>query len=144
MATIVVGTNSYVTEAQLDTYAADRGIIIEAADKSILLINAMDYIETRPYAGTKTDSEQALEFPRYPDTVVPDDIENAQMVAALLIDSGVDLFATVERAVKREKVDVLETEFMDNAAETPYYPQLENLLSKYYSSGAGGFEVIRG
>lgn len=144
MATIVVGTNSYVTEAQLDTYAADRGITIEAADKSILLINAMDYIETRPYAGTKTDPEQALEFPRYPDTVVPDDIENAQMVAALLIDSGVDLFATVERAVKREKVDVLETEFMDNAAETPYYPQLENLLSKYYSSGAGGFEVIRG
>ena len=65
MATIIVGTNSYVTEAELQTYADDRGIVIQGADLSVLLINAMDYIETRSYSGQKFDADQSLEFPRY-------------------------------------------------------------------------------
>lgn len=143
MATIVVGENSYVTEAELTAYASDRGQTI-SGDTSVLLIQAMDYIETRPYSGIKTDPDQDLQFPRYPEVEVPQDIKVAQMVAAMLTDSGVNLFATVGRAVKMEKVDVLETEYMDNAAESARYPQLDNLLSPYYASGSGGFAVIRG
>ena len=143
MAVIVVGENSYVTEAELTTYATDRGLTI-AGDTSILLIQAMDYVETRPYAGIKTDPDQDLQFPRYPDTDVPQDIKTAQMVAAILTDSGVNLFATVGRAVKMEKVDVLETEYMDNAAESARYPQLDNLLAPYYANGSGGFAVTHG
>lgn len=147
MATIIVGTNSYVTEAELQTYAADRGITIAAADLSILLINSMDYIEIQSYLGTKYDTAQALEFPRYYGTVkpdvapdVPEDIKNAEIVAALLIDSGVNLFATIDRAVKREKVDVIEVEYMDNAAATALYPKLNGYLNGYIGSANNGFQ----
>lgn len=147
MATIIVGTNSYVTEAELQTYADDRGIVIQGADLSVLLINAMDYIETRSYSGQKFDADQSLEFPRYytataPDTApdVPENIKNAEITAALLIDSGVDLFATIGRAVKREKVDVLEVEYMDNAADKPLYQKLNAYLSGYLASSNNGFQ----
>jgi len=152
MATIIVGTNSYVTEAELQTYADDRGIVIQGADLSVLLINAMDYIETRSYSGQKFDADQSLEFPRYytataPDTApdVPENIKNAEITAALLIDSGVDLFATIGRAVKREKVDVLEVEYMDNAAEKPLYQKLNAYLLGYIASSNNGiqFSVTR-
>ena len=147
MATIIVGTNSYVTEAELQTYADDRDIVIQSANLPSLLINAMDYIETRSYSGQKFDESQALEFPRYytstaPDTApdVPDDIKNAEITAALLIDSGVDLFATIGRAVKKEKVDVLEVEYMDNAADKPLYQKLNAYLSDYLASSNNGFQ----
>jgi len=147
MATIIVGENSYVTEAELQTYADDRGIVIQGDDLSVLLRNAMDYIETRSYSGQKFDPDQPLEFPRYytttaPDTApdVPDDIKNAEITAALLIDSGVDLFATIGRAVKREKVDVLEVEYMDNAADKPLYQKLNAYLSGYLASSNNGFQ----
>ena len=64
MAIITVGTNSYATELELTTYASDRGITITAADKTVLLIKAMDYLETRQFIGTKTVYNQALQFPR--------------------------------------------------------------------------------
>ena len=126
MATIVVGTNSYVSEAELTTYATDRGITISGST-NILLIQAMDYIESRDYRGRKFSSTQPLQFPRYytadapavaPD--VPEKIKTAEIVAALLIDSGVNLFATIGRATKREKVDVIEVEYMDSANATDH------------------------
>lgn len=143
---IVVGTDTYVTTTELETYATKRGITLSGSPTSeILLIKAMDYIETRPYKGVKYDSDQDLQFPRSPDSTVPDNIEIAQMVAAILIDTGVDLFETIERAVKRRKIDgATETEYMDNAAEKALYPQLNALLRPYLSSGPGGFNVQRG
>ena len=116
---ITVGTNSYVTEAELTAYATDRGITI-SNDTSVLLIKAMDYIETRMYISSKYDTAQALQFPRwsildYDDDVVPTEIKNAQMIAALLIDSGKDLQPTIGQSVKREKVDVIEVEYQDGS-----------------------------
>ena len=137
---IVVGTNSYVTEAELTAYATARGVTI-SGDTEQLLIKAMDYIEAQIYKGDKydTDTNQPLEFPRTPTdqetaTTVPPKIETAQIVAALLIDSGEELFSTVDRAVKREKIDVIEVEYMDGASETKRYRQLDILLSPYLAS----------
>lgn len=146
MATIVVGTNSYVTEAELTTYATDRGIIISGST-SQLLIKAWDYIDSRNYRGRKFSATQPLEFPRYytaeaPETApaVPEKIKTAQIVAALLTDSGVDLFASIERAVKREKVDVIEVEYMDNANATALYPRLIGLLAEFIDNSNNGFQ----
>lgn len=143
--TIEVGVNSYVTEAALTDYATARGKTI-TGDTEQLLIQSMDYIETRPYSGYKTDSEQDLQFPRNGDIEVPPGIETAQIVAAMLIDSGVDFFATTGRAIKSKKIaGVIETEYMDNAATTDSYPQLDNLLQPFYGANSGsGFEVVRG
>lgn len=157
MASITVGTNSYVTEAELTTYATDRGVTI-SGDAAVLLIKAMDYLETREYIGTRSEYDQVLMWPRvigggwpgqyftpdydyYVDSeTVPPRIETAQMIAALLIDGGADLQATEGRAVKRvkKKVDVIETEteYMNTAAGASYYRSLQDAL-KPYLAGTG-------
>lgn len=152
---ITVGTNSYVTEAELATYASDRGITIVSADTKPLLIKAMDYIESRNFIGTKTVYNQALQFPRilcgdiydpyvyceYDSLTVPQGIKNAQMIAALLIDGGNDLQAVIGQAVKREKVDVLEIEYQDNTTSRAQYTSLNDALRPFLNSGIRGERV---
>lgn len=144
---LIVGTNSYVTSATIVSYATERGITI-SGDVDELGLKAMDYIEAQIYKGDKydTDTNQPLEFPRVPTdqelaTTVPPKIETAQIVAALLIDSGEDLFSTVDRAVKREKIDVLEVEYMPGASETKRYRQLDILLAPYLANSGNNFTV---
>ena len=147
MATITVGVNSYVTEAELQTYADDRGKTITATDLSVLLIQAMDYLNVQSWKGVKTDENQALDFPRGPDTEVPQAIKNAQMVLALEYDAGNDIQANIGRAVKRKKIDVIETEYMDNASATINYQKVTALLRPYLAnsySGGTTFEVKLG
>ena len=63
MATIIVETgagltnsNSYVSESDLATYASDRGVTITGT-AAVLIIQAMDYLESRQFLGTKSDIE---------------------------------------------------------------------------------------
>lgn len=156
---ITVGTNSYVTEAELTTYATDRGITITALDKTVLLIKAMDYIETRIYIGTKTVYNQPLQFPRtlcssanaydsydgfspypqnyyyqpceYDNLTVPSEIKKAQMIASLLIDTGYDLQSTLGQSIKREKVGPLETEYQDNTSGYEQHRALNDILRPF-------------
>lgn len=148
MATIVVGTNSYVTEAELQTYCDDRGITLTATDLSIPLINAMDYLNVQDWSGYKTDEEQELDFPRNDETEVPNDIKLAQLVVAVEWDKGNDLQENIERAIKREKIDVIETEYMDNASSGTNYPKVTALIRKYlnsaYAGGGNTFEIRTG
>ena len=161
MAIIVVGTNSYATELELTTYASDRGITITAADKTVLLIKAIDYLETRQWIGTKTVYNQALQFPRilcsstlynqyplnqYPQSynvglcefdslTVPTPIKNAQLIAALLIDAGYDLQSTLGQAVKSEKVDVIEVTYMDGSITgSNIFISLNNILRPFLNN----------
>lgn len=128
------GTDTYNTVAELDAYALARSITI-VNDQELILIKAMDYIESRNFSGSKTDPEQDLEFPRNLNIYVPGTIKKAQLVLACLIDGGVNMFATIERGVKRKKVDVLETEYQENAAEFVRYPEVEALLNPFITSG---------
>lgn len=147
MATITVGVNSYVTVAEAEAYAADRGYTF-VGDVSIMLIQAMDNLNIQNWSGTKTDEAQDLDFPRNGATTVPAKIEQAQIVIAMQYDQGVDLLAPIDRAVKREKVDVIEVEYQENAAVAPRYPLIDALIGSYLSSNAlsGGntFEVRLG
>ena len=150
---VTIGTDSYVTEAELTAYATARGITI-AGDESVLLIKAMDYIETRCYIGIKTVYNQALQFPRilcddyfsqypqnyytpcpYDSATVPTDIKNAQMIAALLIDGGSDLQSSLGQAIKREKVSVLETEYADYTDGSENHRALNDILRPFIQSG---------
>lgn len=131
---LVVGTDTYNTIEELTAYATARAITL-TLDEELILLKAMDYIETRSYWGNKTDPDQDLEFPRNDETEVPAKIKKAQLVAAILIDSGVDLFAKIERGIKKRKIDVIETEYQTNAAEYVRYPELEVLLSPFINNG---------
>lgn len=145
MATITVGTNSYVTETELEIYADDRAIVL-ATSPDILLIKAMDWLDVQAFSGSKTDPDQALQFPRNDETTVPQRIKTAQMVAAILIDSGEDLMATQGQRVLSESVaGAVSVNYSDSGRQSTYYPQLSSLLAPYKSGGGGySFEVSRG
>jgi hypothetical protein len=63
---LVVGTNSYISVADADTYFSDRLNADEwtGTDKDKALIQATKMIDFRHYLGYKTDETQALKFPR--------------------------------------------------------------------------------
>ena len=52
---------------------------------------------------------------------VPSGIVKAQHVIALSIANGYDPLATIERTVKREKVDVLEVEYQPKRKRNTYF-----------------------
>lgn len=148
---VTVGVDSYIDEAELTTYAGNRGITL-TGDPSVLLIKAMDYLESQSFIGVKTDPAQALQWPRseaYIDGVlidpytVPQEVKDAQAVIAVSIEQGFDPLATYGRAIKRRKTDVLETEYMDGARDTSYSPNITRALEKIVTSGSGsGFIEI--
>ena len=151
--TVVSGANSYVTEAELATYAADRGVTISGT-ASVLLIQAMDYLESLNYIGIKYSEDQPLQWPRdevYIDgyyierTTIPNELKNGQLAAALAIDAGNNPLSTVDRATKREKVDVIEVEYMDNAPAEAVVRTINAAMRKLLASSTGGssFKVYR-
>jgi hypothetical protein len=147
--TIVSGANSYVTEAELTTFATERGITITGTN-SELIYQSMDYIEQQNFIGVKSTQAQPLQWPRYDAYVdsyliasntIPQDLKNAQMQTALSIDEGNGPLDVVEQKVKREKVDVLETEYSDNSSQT-YDPKISNYLKKL-TKGGGAFRAVK-
>ena len=136
--TVVVGTDSYITESQLIDYAAKRGVTL-VGDASVLLIKAMDYLDAQSFKGTKTDPAQPLQWPRVgvfiDAATVPVQVNNAQSVIALSIDAGFNPLDTYGPAVKREKVDVIEVEYQDNAGATDYSPAITSALRPLVSGG---------
>lgn len=138
-------TIGYVTDGEYLAYADDRGLSVSSASATINLTKSLDWLELRPFSGEKTDEAQELEFPRNGETEVPDKIKTAQIIGAIIYDGGGDLYAPIKPRVKRKKVDVLETEYADNASSSVYYPQLNDLLRPYLSGGGYGinFNVIK-
>jgi hypothetical protein len=157
MATIVVedgtglaNSNSYASEAQLATYAADRNVTVTGT-AAVLLITAMDYIEQQPFKGNKNTKEQALQWPRFSVWIdsysidsdeIPLLLLEAQMEAALAVDIGNNPSGTVDRATKREKLDTLEVEYMDGARDQEFNRALETKLRKLLRVGTGGISAV--
>lgn len=137
------GIDTYATVEELEAYASRRGITL-TGDPEVQLIKAMDYLEIQNLRGTPESADQLLHFPTIEDGT-PEAIKRAQIVAALLFDSGIDLMAPVGPAVKRQKVDVIEVEYAEGSGRTNY-TQLTGLLKPFMGrSGAGvNFEVRRG
>lgn len=148
--TVVSGANSYVTEAELTTYATNRGVTISGTN-SELLYKAMDYLEGQSFIGIKYSEAQPLQWPReqvwidgyyIERTIIPTELKNAQMIIALAIDAGYDPLSTIERSTKRETVDVVTVEYMDNASAAEIIRSIPNALKKLVM-GYGGFRVVR-
>jgi hypothetical protein len=145
MATIIVETgagltnsNSYVSESDLATYASDRGVTITGT-AAVLIIQAMDYLESRQFLGTKSDIDQALQWPRFGVEVdayyvdsdeIPTLLKQAEMEICIAIDGGVDPLANLGRETKREKVGDLEVEYAVGARPDTYLTAAEAKLRK--------------
>lgn len=142
-------SNSYVSEADLTTYATDRGITI-AGTNADLIIQAMDYLESKDFKGDKGTDAQALQWPRlnvvidgyYVDSdAIPKLLIDAQCEIAISIDGGTNPLTTIDRETKSEKVGDIEVTYMDSAASQSYLTAAETKLAKLVKSKAGAFRV---
>jgi len=152
--TVVAGANSYVSEAGLIDYATDRGVVLNG-QTDVLLIKAMDYIESLAFIGDKHTEDQPLQWPRdevYIDRyyiereTIPKELKNGVYTAALAIDIALDPLRIIERATKREKVDVIEVEYMESNASQTIVRTISAALYKILVPGGHGssaFRVVR-
>lgn len=133
----------YVVVTDFEDYAAERGIVI-ANDPTHMLQKALDWLELNVFKGEKTDPDQLLEFPRDGETVVPQRIKTAQMVAALIYDSGGDPMGAIGPRVTMEKVDVITVQYSDKGNQTILYPQLNKILAPFLLNVSSmNFDVVR-
>ena len=154
MATIIAedgtglaNSNSYATEAELTTYATDRGITI-AGTTAVLLIQAMDYLEQKGFIGTKGSEAQALQWPRWgalldgyyiETTDIPVLLKESQMEFALGIDGGTNPLSNQDRETTREKVGDIEVEYSGSARAVTYITAGETKISKLVRRITGAF-----
>tara|TARA_R110000772_G_scaffold42318_1_gene98299 strand:- start:6256 stop:6747 length:492 start_codon:yes stop_codon:yes gene_type:complete len=95
--TIVLGANTYVSDADYQDYATARGYVIGATAvlREIELTKAVDYLESMRdrYKGTKVQRDQPLQFPRVSlfidgyqtdSNTIPEELKKAQMELAFL------------------------------------------------------------
>lgn len=127
---IVAGANSFVSRAEIISYASARGITLPDDETTdVLGIKAMDYIVIQCFKGDLVlDAE--VPFPRSGlvtgDTAddyvhsIPNALKLAQMQLAVDVHNGVDLTpsATPSPLLKRSKVGPLEREFFAPGAAT--------------------------
>ena len=156
---LVVGTNTYASEAELSAYAAAREIDI-AGTPSILLTKALDYLATLEdrWQGSRTSASQPLAWPRtgvyvygtaLADDAIPQSLKDAQIRLALEADSGVALMPTVpvggRGSVIKEKVDVVEVSYDSGYNNSqPIFTAVNGLLKGLLKAGGGiNFEVRR-
>ena len=139
--TVTVG---YTTDDALSAYAIARGYVL-SGDSAVNLQLALDWLELQPFKGEKTDPDQALEWPRDGDTVVPDKIVQAQLEAALVYNAGGNLMASIGKTVTEKTVGPLTTKYAEGGPQTIMYPKLSMLLRGYVQNGYGStqFKVSR-
>lgn len=157
---IVANANTYIDEAFLQDYANLRGLELPpiSSDVEVLIIKGADYVESfrDQFKGSKVSSTQSMQWPRqnvtidgfsFPSDQIPGELKNAQAQAAIEINQGADLQANQGQTVKREKVDVIEVEYMDGSSQSVNYPKvdsyLDSLLNRSGNSGSILFGVVR-
>lgn len=163
---------SYVSAADARAYAAARGATLPPAPGGAdpdplepMLVQAMDYLEALAsrYKGTPTfPAVQALSWPRTGVVIngtelaasgvgsIPRQLKGAQVQLAIEVAAGNDLMPTTDgRVVKKEKVDVIETEFMTGqdlgVTGLPGYTfaKVDALLEPLLASGNWDLKTVR-
>ena len=149
---------TYISVSDANTYHAARGATAWAAlsesDKEAALRRATDYMGQayRPrWAGQRATSTQALDWPRtgvvvdgyeVASTVVPSAVSRACAELALRA-SAEELSPDLERGIKRERVDVIETEYDTASPQAKRFRAVDQLLSAYLSGGGAFLRVVR-
>lgn len=153
---VVPGANSFVSLAEANSFHADRGNTAWSGDdnvKEAALIKATDYIEqtySHRWCGEPVYPHQDLSWPRENVLGIASDeipVKLKQAVCTLALEAlTTDLNPALARGglVKREKVDVIEVEYMDGAGAETKRPAIDGLLRGLLSlSSAINRKVVR-
>lgn len=152
----VTGAQSYISVADADAYHAARSNTLWTGTDSVkesYLLKAATYLDghyRKRWKGHQVSEDaQAMEWPRYDvkpymsSTVIPQRLKDAQCELALRALSG-SLTVDGESNIKREKVDILETEYFSGAVKgQKTYLIVDQLLSDYLKPISSG-DLVRG
>lgn len=149
---------SYISVADADTRQSSLGMTTWASlttdEKEQALRRATIYMEgaySSLWKGTRSSSAQALSWPRsgamvhgyaLSGGVVPENVKGACADLALKAAAG-ELAADLTRAVKREKLGPLETEYADNSPQSKRYPSIDMILSAYLKGSSAMVRLAR-
>jgi hypothetical protein len=153
--TQVANANTYVSDAEYVAYAAARGktIASTADNREIQLIKSMDYIEAfrSKFKGDKVAQTQSLQWPRYnveidgfyiDSDVIPQELKDAEMEAAIYINSSEILISGTTQNIQREKLDKLEIAYFSGGSyevtRTDTVDAKLDILLKNGSNGLNG------
>lgn len=153
--TIVAGAESYLSVADADTYWGKHGSPTAwtgatTANKESALRYATQWIDDKfTWSGWIVESDQPLNWPRqgvWDDQNRPIDADeipvNLKDATAEMAKNHIDAAVNASLArggdVKREKVDVIEVEYMDAANSQTVYPYIQRMLIGYTASGEIG------
>jgi hypothetical protein len=144
---------SYVTVSDADAYFSERGneawADYTSAQKEELLIKSADYIDQvygLSFQGYRRSSTQSMAFPRtdvllhgyyLSSTEIPRELKKAQIELAYKAAQG-DLSPDLEAQVKREKIDVLEVEYMEGSTQVKRFRTIDNLLAPLLGNTPSG------
>lgn len=155
---IVDGANSYVTAEEFVVWANNRfgsdraGAVNCDADAERLILRATDYFEAQSFIGTKKQSTQLMQWPRnnvYIDgyyessSSIPVLVKRAIFELAYAEEQGSSELSSVDRKVKREKVDVIEVEYADSSASSVINRAVSSAMSKLLDNYGHFNRVIR-
>lgn len=137
--------DSYASVVELTNYTSARGITLTGNPEQLLL-SAMDILESKQYKGERFKAGQSTKFP-IKGLGIPKDIKTAQLLLAINQDSSIAVTDTPEAAIKKEKVDVLETEYFEPMnSKSVLLTMIDDLLKPYLVglSISPNFRVFRG
>lgn len=143
--TIVANANSYVTTAQLSTFASNRGITISGT-LADLLIKAMDYLEQLDFKGTRRTRDQSLQWPRYDvvvdgyyqdPTVIPQALKDGLCHCAIAIDQSNDPLQDLVPSPIKQVVGPIEVDYSPGTIPFTINRRVLNSLKKLLNSSNG-------
>lgn len=156
----VTNANSFVTLAEVRSYAEQRGATLPAGDDAlaVMVIKACDYLEAQAnrYQGEIANESQALQWPRidvylygseiaFPSNAIPKELKSAQCAAILAIAEGVDIMPNYSASnfVTEETVGPITTKYADptKVGIVPTLTAVDSLLAPLFGSTATGFAL---
>lgn len=146
---IIVGTNSYVTEAEADAYFSERFGYPSwdtEANKVQALVSATQVLDLYcEWYGWPLDEDQLLAFPRGPNSEeVPLAIKNAQCEIAYSIAVTGSVNQVPDDAVEMLKAGSVQLQFKTSTPHNPIVNTLVDKMLKPYGmcSGSGSTKLI--
>lgn len=158
---MVTGAESYASVAYSNSYHSLIGneswSDLDNSTKEQCLRKATQYMQSKYFSkwqGIKRDDDQALDWPRenviifgtsslVANSIIPNEIKNACCLLALRASTS-ELVSDKERAIKREKIDVIETEYSEYDTSEKVYSEVDYMLARYFiGNGSGGLSVVR-
>jgi hypothetical protein len=147
--------NTYISDDYFTGFCSDLGLTISTyatADRETAILRAMDWIESQSFKGSKEDKENPLLWPRsgaddgefsIDEDEIPKALKKALARAAYeeLLEAGC-LAPTLSDNIKREKIDIIETEYFSANASSKDYAAIQNYLRPILLGGKSGKGVV--